>query len=87
MLVSDLHKLQDLTSRYHLITVCTHLDLMPLSPARGLGKHLYDNVSEIIRIKQLDQCTLLELVKKRQNTEIVRDANGQLRLEAFGMVN
>jgi hypothetical protein len=85
--VSDLQKIQDLTSRYQLITVCTHLDLMPLSPARGLGKHLYDSVSEIVRIKQFDQCTLLELVKKQQNTTVVRDANGQLRLEAFGTVS
>lgn len=87
MLSSDLQKIQDLTSRYQLITVCTNLDLMPLSPAKGLGKHLYDSVSEIVQIKHFEQCTLLELIKKQQNTMIVRDAKGQLRLEAFGMMN
>ena len=30
ILSSDLQKIQDLTSRYQLITVCTNLDLMPL---------------------------------------------------------
>lgn len=87
VLSSDLQRIQDLTSRYRLITVCTNLDIMPLSPSRGLGKQLYDSVSEIIRIKQFEQCTSLELVKKQKSATIVRGAKGQLRLEAFGMVN
>jgi len=87
VLSSDLQKIQDLTSRYQLITVCTNLDLMPLSPSRGLGKRLYDSVSEIVRIKQLEQCTSLELVKQQKNATIIRGAKGQVRLEAFGMVS
>jgi hypothetical protein len=87
VLSSDLQKIQDLTSRYQLITVCTNLDLMPLSPSRGLGKRLYDSVSEIVRIKQLEQCTSLELVKQQKNATIIRGAKGQLRLEEFGMVS
>jgi hypothetical protein len=87
VLSSDLQKIQDLTSRYQLITVCTNLDLMPLSPSRGLGKRLYGSVSEIVRIKQFEQCTSLELVKQQKSATIIRGAKGQLRLETFGMVS
>jgi hypothetical protein len=87
VLASDLQKIQDLTSRYQLITVCTNLDLMPLSPSRGLGKRLYDSASEIVRIKQFEQCTSLELVKKQKSATIVRGEKGQMRLEVFGMVS
>jgi hypothetical protein len=87
LLLQDLRKIQQLTTTYHLITVCTNLDVMPLTPSKGLGKALYDNVTEIIRIKHIDQRISLELLKKQKSTTIVRDANGQLRLEAFGMVS
>ncbi len=87
LLLQDLQKIQQLTTRYHLITICTHLDAMPLSPSKGLGKTLYDNVTEIIRIKHIDQRVSLELLKKQKHAMIIRDANGQLRLEAFGMVS
>ena len=86
LLLQDLKKIQQLTTTYHLITVCTNLDAMPLTPSKGLGKTLYDNVTEIIRIKHIEQCISLELLKKQQSTTIVCDAKGQLRLEAFGMV-
>jgi RecA/RadA recombinase len=83
----DLQKLQDLTARYQLITVFTNLDVMPLSPSRGLGKALYDSVNEIVRMKQFEHCTSLELVKQGKSATIVHGAAGQLRLEAFGMVS
>jgi len=83
----DLQKLQDLTTRYQLITVFTNLDVMPLSPSRGLGKILYDSVNEIVRMKQFEHCTSLELVKQGTSATIVHGAAGQLRLEAFGMVS
>jgi len=86
LLTQDLQKIQQLTTTYQLITVCTHLDVMPLTPSKGLGKTLYDTVTEILRIKHIDQRTFLELFKKQKSTMIIRDANGQLRLEAFGMV-
>jgi RecA/RadA recombinase len=87
LLSSDLQKIQDLTARYQLITVFTNLDVMPLSPSRGLGKTLYESVNEIVRMKQFEHCTSLELVKKQKSTTIVRGAEGQLCLEEFGMVN
>jgi hypothetical protein len=86
LLLQDLQKIQQLTTTYQLITVCTNLDVMPLSPSKGLGKTLYDNVTEIIRVKHIEQRICLELLKKQKSATIVRDANGQLRLEAFGMV-
>jgi hypothetical protein len=86
LLSQDLEKIQELTTRYNLITVCTNLDVMPLPPSKGLGKTLYASVNEIVRMKQFEHCTSLELVKKQKSTTIVRGADGQLRLEAFGMV-
>ncbi len=87
LLNEDLEKIQQLTTKYTLITVCTNLDAMPLTPSKGLGKTLYDHVTEIVRIKQIEQCTSLELVKKQKSATIVRGAKGQLCLEAFGMVS
>jgi hypothetical protein len=87
LLVQDLKKLQDLTTRYTLITVCTNLDVMPLSPVKGLGKILYDNVHEIVRMKQFEHVTSLELVKQKKTATIAHGAAAQLRLEAFGMVS
>jgi len=87
LLSLDLQKIQDLTARYQLITVFTNLDVMPLSPSRGLGKKLYESVNEIVRMKQFEHCTSLELVKKQKSTTIVRCAEGQLCLEEFGMVS
>lgn len=86
MLSQDLEKIQQLTTQYALITVCTNLGLMPLSPVRGLGKRLYDQVSEIVRIKQVEGRISLQLVKKQESMILLRGAAGQLRLEAFGMV-
>ena len=47
---------------------------------------LYPAVDEIIRMKQLEQCTCIDLVKKHERAIIVDFAKGQLRLEEFGMV-
>lgn len=87
LLANDLKKLQQLTTRYTLITVCTNLDVLPLSPSRGMGKKLYDSVSEIIRMKQFESCISLELIRRGTNATIVHGTPGQLRLEAFGAVN
>ena len=87
MLSQNLEKIQQLTKEYTLITVCTNLGPMPLSPARGLGRRLYEHVSEIVHVKQLEGCISLELVKKQKSTTIRRGTAGQLRLEAFGMVS
>jgi RecA/RadA recombinase len=87
LLAQDLKKLQELTTQYNLITVCTNLDVMPLSSEKGLGKILYDTVHEIVRMKQFEHATSLELVKQKKTATIAHGAAAQLRLEAFGMVS
>ncbi len=86
LLTEDLKKVQELTTGYNLITVCTNLDVMPLSPSNGLGKTLYEHMTEIVRMKQFEHATSLELVKQGKNATIIHGTAGQLRLEAFGMV-
>lgn len=86
LLKQDLEKIQDLTKKYQLITVFTNLDAMPLSPSRGLGKILYESVNEVVRMKEFEHGTSLELVKRQKSTMIVRCAEGQRCLEEFGMV-
>jgi hypothetical protein len=86
LLQHDLQKLQHLTKTYQLITILTNLDVMPLSTVQGPGKTLFSSVDEIVRMKQYEQCTSIELVKKQKKTTVVRFASGQLCLEAFGMV-
>ena len=86
LLAGDLQKIQELTTRYNLITVATNLDAMPLTPSKGLGKTLYDSVSDILQMKQFDHTTSLALVKKQRNATIIHGTKGQLRLEEFGMV-
>jgi len=87
LLTQDLAKIQQLTATYRLITVGTHLNVMPLSPSKGLGKILYDRVSEIVRIKQFDQSISLELAKKQKTAQILPGTRRQLRLDSFGMVS
>jgi hypothetical protein len=86
LLQRDLHKIRELTKTYQLITILTNRDVMPLSTVQGPGKTLFSSVDELIRMKQYDQCTSIELVKKQKKTTVVRFASGQLCLEAFGMV-
>ncbi len=87
LLASDLQTIQQLTTRYNLISVCTNVDQTSLSPSRGLGKRLYETANEVIKMKQLDGRVSVELVKGQKSTTIVHGAAGQLRLEAFGMVS
>jgi hypothetical protein len=87
LLCQDVQKIQHLTTQYNLITVCTSLGLMPLSSTRGLGKRLYDSASEIVRMKQFEGYTSVELVKAQKSATVLHDAAGQLRLETFGMVS
>jgi hypothetical protein len=86
LLAGDLQKIQELTTRYNLITVATNLDAMPLTPSKGLGKTLYDSVNEILQMKQFDHTTSLALVKQQRNATIINGTKGQLCLEEFGMV-
>jgi len=84
---SDLQRIQELTRAYQLITVVTHRDAVLFSTRRGLGNMLSSLVDEIVRMKQFEQCTSIELVKHQKTATIVRFAKGQLCLEEFGMVS
>jgi len=86
LLKNILKKIRELTQKYGLVTVFTNLDSTQMSNYRNLRNMLYPAVDEIIRMKQLEQCTCIDLVKKQQKTVIVDFAKGQLRLEEFGMV-
>jgi hypothetical protein len=86
LLKTNLEKLRQLTHTYHLITVFTNLDATHLSSHRNLRRTLYTAVNEIVRMKELAQCTYVDLVKRKQGTTIVSCGAGQLRLEDFGMV-
>ena len=86
LLKNILKKIRELTQKYGLVTVFTNLDSTQMSNSRNLRNMLYPAVDEIIRMKQLEQCTCIDLVKKQQKTVIVDFAKGQLRLEEFGMV-
>lgn len=84
ILKNNLNKLQELTSHYNLITVLTNRD-----------NRLYDNtlrsivqsmVNETVRMKYIEPCTYVDLLNRRESTTILNMAEGQLRLEHFGLV-
>ena len=86
LLKNILKKIRELTQKYGLVTVFTNLDSTHLSNYRNLRNMLDPAVDEIVRMKQLEQCTCIDLVKKQERAVIVDFAKGQLRLEEFGMV-
>ena len=86
LLKNVLKKIRELTQKYGLVTVFTNLDSTQMSNSRNLRNMLYPAVDEIIRMKQVEQCTSINLVKKQEKAVIVDFAKGQLRLEEFGMV-
>jgi hypothetical protein len=57
-----------------------------LSNNRNVRKILYSNVDEVVLMKELELATRVELIKKQENTVILHLAEGQLRLQEFGMV-
>lgn len=86
LLKNNLRKIRELTLKYRLITIFTNLDKTMLPSQRNLRKTLYSTVDEIVRMKQIEPCTYVDLVKRQEGTTIVCFARGQLRLEDFGMV-
>ena len=86
LLRANLHKIKELTKKYDLITIFTNLDRKMLSNNRNVRKILYNNVDEVVLMKELELATRVELVKKQENTVILPLAEGQLRLQEFGMV-
>ena len=86
LLRSCLHKLRELTTKYNLITIFTSLDKKMMTNNRNVRSIIYENVDEIVLMKESELSTRVELVKQEKNTVILHLAKGQLRLQEFGMV-
>lgn len=86
LLKNNLRKIRELAIKYGLITIFTNLDTTMLPTQRNLRKTIYSTVDEIVRMKHLEQCIYVDLVKRQEGTTIVCFSRGQLRLEDFGMV-
>lgn len=86
LLRTNLHKIRELTTKYSLITIFTNLDKRMISNHRNVRRILYQNVNEIILMKQMGLTTSVELVNRQGKTMILSLAKGQLRLQEFGMV-
>lgn len=86
LLKVNLHKIKELTEKYNLITIFTNLDRKMLSNNRNVRKILHSHVDEVVLMKELELATRVELIKKQENTVILHLAEGQLRLQEFGMV-
>ena len=84
LLQHTLHKLQELTARYDLITVLTNTNQRLYCPTvRSL---IESRVAETIRMSYIDPCTYIDLVRRKKSTMILNMAKGQLRLDHFGLV-
>jgi hypothetical protein len=86
LLRSCLHKIRELTLKYDLVTIFTNLDRKMLTSNRGLREIIYDNVDEVVLMKEDERSTHVNLLKREANTVVLHLAKGQLRLQDFGMV-
>jgi RecA/RadA recombinase len=86
LMKQNIQKLRQLTATYNLITIVTHRDKTQLSATRNLRTILSANATEIVHIKQSEQCIRIELLKQNKTATIACCAHGQLRLDDFGMV-
>ena len=86
LLRSSLHKLREITTKYGLITIFTSLDKKLMTNNRKVRDIIYENVDEIVLMKESELSTRVELVKQEKDTVILHLAKGQMRLQEFGMV-
>jgi len=86
LLRSNLHKIHELTTKYNLITVFTDLDKKMMSNRRNIRRIIHSEVDEVIIMKETDLATRVEILKKKLQTMILHLAEGQMRLQEFGMV-
>ena len=84
ILKNSLTTLQKLTSRYNLITVLTNVDSRLYS--NHIRKIIQSFVHETVQMKYIEPCTYVDLLKKQRGTTILDMAEGQLRLDHFGLV-
>jgi len=83
LLATTLETLRRLTTQYRLITVLTSKDRTLLPSQRGLRDTLYGTADEVIRLKELDDCLLLDSLTHGTTATLVLAGRGQRRLDAF----
>ena len=84
ILKNVIEKLHELTSRYNLITVLTNVDSRLYS--NKIRSTIQSYAHETVRMKYIEPCTYVDLLRQQQSTTVLHMAEGQLRLEHFGMV-
>lgn len=84
ILKNTIIKLHELTSSYNLITVLTNVDSRMYS--NKIRNTIQSYVHETVRMKYIEPCTYVDLLRKKENTTVLHLTEGQLRLEHFGMV-
>lgn len=82
----NLHKIHELTVKYDLITVFTNFEKKLLSSRRNIRGILYNDVDEVVLMKEHDLSTKVRLLNKKKQTVILHLLHGQMRLQDFGMV-
>ena len=84
ILKNTIIKVHELTTEYNLITVLTNLDSKLYS--NRIRNTIQSYVHETVRMKYIEPCTYVDLTRRQESTTILHMAEGQLRLEHFGMV-
>ena len=84
ILKNTLMKLHDLAARYHLIIILTNLENRLYSSQ--IRTMIQSSVHETVRMKDIEPCTYVDLLKQQKSTTIFHINECQLRLEHFGMV-
>jgi len=81
---NNLYKLQELTTDYNLITILTNTDNRHYN--QTMRTLIQSQVNETVRMTQIEPCTYVDLLHRKKRTTIHHMANGQLRLDYFGLV-
>ena len=85
ILNNTLLKLHELTSRFNLVTILTNHHRRLYSP--DIRTLIESSAHETIRMRFIEPCTYVDLLRQQRSTTILHLATGQLRLEHFGMVS
>jgi len=86
LLTETMQYLEDLTKRYHLITVFTNNRNHWMSAPYLLHHALFTACDEVICIKQMKHCPRIWLPKYHHVSTVTKGMQGQLCLQDFGMV-
>jgi hypothetical protein len=84
LLKNNLNKLYELTSHYNLITVLTNIDSGLYNNETQTNIQLMAN--ETVRMKYIKPCTYVYSLNKKDSKTILNMAQGQLKLERYGLV-